>query len=157
MCADVHTVGRHGHIDFLTVGTLSRFFVVDTAMGLPMASQVAGGAVPLSAFWANMIVTDLNLAPRFLYKFVEVVVQLLEIVMTAVEGGDSGPEVLGEVWEVCPVDERGVARHVAMFVVRHDEFGDRQAVRGRTTGTVPLVGLGAAHTGRTKRLLIFWK
>lgn len=73
VCAHMHTVRRHGYIDFLTMRTLSSFFVIDTAMGLPMAGKIAGSAVSFATFWTNVIVTTAYVTPCLFNKIIKVI------------------------------------------------------------------------------------
>lgn len=51
----VHGEGRHGHVHLGAVRTLARLLVRHAAVRLSVPSQVAGGAVPLSALGACVV------------------------------------------------------------------------------------------------------
>lgn len=54
VCAHVHAVGGHGDVHLVAVGTLAGLLVAHAAVRLSVASQVARGAVTLSAVCASV-------------------------------------------------------------------------------------------------------
>lgn len=56
VCPHVHAVSGHRDVHLFTVRTLSGLLVRYTTMGLTMPCKVAGRAIPLPAFTADVIV-----------------------------------------------------------------------------------------------------
>lgn len=52
--ADVHRIGRHGHVDLVAMRTLASLLVIHAAMDLPVSSQIGRGAVPLVALGTHV-------------------------------------------------------------------------------------------------------
>ncbi len=90
VCAHVHAVGRHGHVDLVAVWTLLGLLVVHGAVCLSVTREVGRRRVAFPAVGADVVIADVDFSPRFLHQLIQAIVKATDGVARAGLGAASG-------------------------------------------------------------------